>query len=144
MAKYIKKKEKRFKRKNAKNKNELSEDNKEFSKFLLSSEKLIICLRLILAKIRQDVQKGKLLLKKPDEFNSSTSISLSFNNEINSSHQNQFENEDNDNNNKLSDIDKNNIFDLDENNSFPNIFQFEKEKIYEDSKEENNDILYFN
>ena len=166
MAKYMKRKGNRYKRKYIKNKNEKPEDNEDFEKFLVSSDELIACLRLILAKIKEDVQKGTLILKKSDlnkanenifqNENSSTSLSLSFNKDINISHQNIFD-ENNDNNNinnnnehELSDI-NNNIFEIDEV-SFPNLlfsqsncFEFEKnEKFLEDNKEEKNDILYFN
>ena len=169
MAKYMKRKGKRYKRKYIKNKNEKSEDNEDFEKFLVSSDELIACLRLILAKIKEDVQKGTLILKKSDlnkanenifqNENSSTSLSLSFNKNINISHQNLIDENDDNNNNinnnnnnehELSDININ-IFDFDEA-SFPNLlfsqnnnFEFEKnEKIFEDNKEEKNDILYFN
>ena len=77
-----------------------NEEDKDYSEFQNSAKKIITVLRLSIAKIKNDIQKGTLLLNKKDtkeeknnninkrkglnqSDNNSTSFSLSFNREIN-------------------------------------------------------------
>ena len=74
--------EKENKRKYKKKKKIKEEESSDFIKFELASQKLITALRLSLAKIKNDIQKGSLILDKKkiensnDNENNSTSPSL--------------------------------------------------------------------
>ena len=118
-----------------------NEEDKDYSEFQNSAKKIITVLRLSIAKIKNDIQKGTLLLNKKDtkeeknnninerkglnqSDNNSTSFSLSFNREINN---NDIEIEKSEND--LSSIYKNSLsFDFNDN-------------IFNCSSMENNQIL---
>ena len=118
-----------------------NEEDKDYSEFQNSAKKIITVLRLSIAKIKNDIQKGTLLLNKKDtkeeknnninerkglnqSDNNSTSFSLSFNREINN---NDIEIERSEND--LSSIYKNSLsFDFNDN-------------IFNCSSMENNQIL---
>ena len=105
-----------------------NEEDKDYSEFQNSAKKIITVLRLSIAKIKNDIQKGTLLLNKKDtkeeknnninerkglnqSDNNSTSFSLSFNREINN---NDIEIEKSEND--LSSIYKNSLsFDFNDN-----------------------------
>ena len=118
------------------------EEDKDYSEFQNSAKKIITVLRLSIAKIKNDIQKGTLLLNKKDtkeeknnninerkglnqSDNNSTSFSLSFNREINNYYDIEIEKSEND----LSSIYKNSLsFDFNDN-------------IFNCSSMENNQIL---
>ena len=105
-----------------------NEEDKDYSEFQNSAKKIITVLRLSIAKTKNDIQKGTLLLNKKDtkeeknnninerkglnqSDNNSTSFSLSFNREINN---NDIEIEKSEND--LSSIYKNSLsFDFNDN-----------------------------
>ena len=120
-----------------------NEEDKDYSEFQNSAKKIITVLRLSIAKIKNDIQKGTLLLNKKDtkeeknnninerkglnqSDNNSTSFSLSFNREINNNNDDiEIEKSEND----LSSIYKNSLsFDFNDN-------------IFNCSSMENNQIL---
>ena len=106
-----------------------NEEDKDYSEFQNSAKKIITVLRLSIAKIKNDIQKGTLLLNKKDtkeeknnninkrkglnqSDNNSTSFSLSFNREINNNNDIEIEKSEND----LSSIYKNSLsFDFNDN-----------------------------
>ena len=104
------------------------EEDKDYSEFQNSAKKIITVLRLSIAKIKNDIQKGTLLLNKKDtkeeknnnkrkrlnqSDNNSTSFSLSFNREINN---NNYDIEIEKSENDLSSIYKNSLsFDFNDN-----------------------------
>ena len=107
-----------------------NEEDKDYSEFQNSAKKIITVLRLSIAKIKNDIQKGTLLLNKKDtkeeknnninerkglnqSDNNSTSFSLSFNREINNNNDDiEIEKSEND----LSSIYKNSLsFDFNDN-----------------------------
>ena len=106
-----------------------NEKDKDYSEFQNSAKKIITVLRLSIAKIKNDIQKGTLLLNKKDtkeeknnninerkglnqSDNNSTSFSLSFNREINNNNDIEIEEKEND----LSSIYKNSLsFDFNDN-----------------------------
>ena len=105
------------------------EEDKDYSEFQNSAKKIITVLRLSIAKIKNDIQKGTLLFNKKDtkeeknnninkrkglnqSDNNSTSFSLSFNREINNNNDIEIEKSEND----LSSIYKNSLsFDFNDN-----------------------------
>ena len=119
-----------FKEKGNYEKNQIdNEEDKDYSEFQNSAKKIITVLRLSIAKIKNDIQKGTLLLNKKDtkeeknnninerkglnqSDNNSTSFSLSFNREINNNNDIEIEKSEND----LSSIYKNSLsFDFNDN-----------------------------
>ena len=105
------------------------EEDKDYSEFQNSAKKIITVLRLSIAKIKNDIQKGTLLFNKKDtkeeknnninkrkglnqSDNNSTSFSLSFNREINNNNDIEVKKSEND----LSSIYKNSLsFDFNDN-----------------------------
>ena len=97
-------------------------ENDELNRFFSSGDILVTCLRLVLAKVKEDARKGNLLLKKNDLFkskgnnfpndNTNSSVSFSLNKDMNALHSNSFnENESNNDiiiNNDINNNDKEN------------------------------------